>query len=103
MPTLRDGWGHRVFWSGLAALLCAGPLLTSTGSLHLLQWVSAAGWALLSVAWLLQPPVLSLGFASSARSAASLTVGPPAVRVWLGGFGLALVVLAFVARAVSAA
>jgi hypothetical protein len=103
MSTLRNGWGHRAFWCGLATVMCITSVVSALHAMDFARMIAGIGWAMLAAAWLFQPPVLTRGLSNSPRSSAEVLVGPPSVRMWLGGGGLALILLGFVLRVTGAA
>jgi hypothetical protein len=83
----------------LAAVLCASSIHAVISGAGFSQLLTAAGFGMLGVAWFMQPLVVTKGLGNALRESASLAIGSTKLRTWLGGLGLALLVLAFVLRA----
>jgi hypothetical protein len=103
VATVRNGLPHRFFWAGLALLLCLSALRDVSANPSLANAVSATAWALLSIAWFMQPLVLTSSVSSSLRRSAAISIGSTRLRSWLGGLGLFFLVLSLVLRFVNVA
>jgi hypothetical protein len=98
VSTIRNGLVHRLFLGGLATMLFVGSAYDALNGKGVSHWVTAVGFAMLGVAWFMQPLVLNKGLAEAVRESSRLALGPRQLRTWLGALGLAILVLGLVLR-----
>jgi hypothetical protein len=101
MTTVRQGFGYRIVWCALAGLLAGHSLQTAVVSQSWGHAITGLAWALLAVAWFLQPTVLARRFSDIIPNSAALGIGPPWLRARLGLIALGLLVLGLVVRTAS--
>jgi len=91
---IRNGLGYRIAWSGFAAILCGSSLVAAISGQGFgwREGIAGLAWALLAVAWFLQPLVPKVRLSKMLSQSASLGMGPQRLRVALGSTALALLV-----------